>query len=120
MTDMELLELAAKAAGIKLLQWVDKWDGDCPAFAGYQMTDGEPWNPLADDGDALRLAVKLAIDVYFFVDQQAKFPWVGTSSGPPDFNSPTLGRDQALGEYPEADTRRAIVACAAEIGRKMP
>ena len=24
---------------------------------------GEPWNPLGDDGDALRLAVKLGLDI---------------------------------------------------------
>ena len=61
-TDRELLELAAKAAGIAL-------DGECP-HGGFWVWDDEhlhhlPWNPLADDGDALRLAVKLDIQVHY-------------------------------------------------------
>lgn len=50
MTDKELLELAAKAAGYQYAK-----------FGGYIVVDGIPgnWNPLTDDGDALRLAVKL-------------------------------------------------------------
>jgi len=63
MTDRELLELAAKAAGITL-------GSDSPWFT-YSDKDGfewwnedarsttRKWNPLGDDGDALRLAVKL-------------------------------------------------------------
>ena len=47
MTDRELLEAAAKAAG-----YVHYHPGD-----GFYQT----WNPLTDDGDALRLAVKLGL-----------------------------------------------------------
>lgn len=53
MTDKELLEAAAKAASVKL-----HWH----AGKTYMRPDMEPmdsWNPLTDDGDALRLAVKL-------------------------------------------------------------
>ena len=46
MTDRELLELAAKAAGIEL----DEYTLDV-------------WNPLLTDGDALRLAVKLKMHI---------------------------------------------------------
>ena len=58
MTDKELLELAAKAAGIGL----------CKNFviAGKvaKIKDTEDlWAPLTDDGDALRLAVKLNLDI---------------------------------------------------------
>jgi hypothetical protein len=51
--DRELLELAAKAAGIKtsLHKETDSLWIDGPRV----------WNPLTDDGDALRLAVKLGI-----------------------------------------------------------
>jgi len=56
MTDRELLEAAAKAAGI-FLQW--SRDGMCRPLNGLD----EDWNPLTDDGDALRLAVKLGIHV---------------------------------------------------------
>lgn len=45
-TDRELLELAAKAAGRVYVDG-ESWD------------DGAGWNPLEDDGDAFRLAVKL-------------------------------------------------------------
>ena len=56
-TDRELLELAAKAAGIE-------YDFICPT--GVHCGDASTmrdyfWNPLTSDGDALRLAVKLDI-----------------------------------------------------------
>lgn len=49
MTDRELLELAAKAVFFEF---------------GSQMLESG-WNPLEDDGDALRLAVRLHIDLSF-------------------------------------------------------
>lgn len=56
-TDHELLELAAKAAGISV-EWSDE-------VAEYQTDYGigflEPWNPLADDGDCARLCATLGI-----------------------------------------------------------
>ena len=55
-TDRELLELAAKAAGYKVA-----WEGG--GTTGW-MAGGTWWNPLTDDGDALRLAVKLEMDVF--------------------------------------------------------
>lgn len=45
--DQELLELAAKAAGITLRY----------NYLGTQNAN-DPWLPLTDDGDALRLAAK--------------------------------------------------------------
>lgn len=57
MTDRELLEAAAKAAisaGINLTQHHGIW---------YDSDYDVPWNPLTDDGDALRLAVKLRIQI---------------------------------------------------------
>ena len=51
MTDRELLEAAAKAAGMNHL-WVDEIDSVSPE-----------WNPLEDDGDAMRLAVGLNLAV---------------------------------------------------------
>ena len=57
MADKELLELAAKAAGLKLAELGGR--------IVIQEVDGQPvyWNPLTDDGDALRLAVKLSISI---------------------------------------------------------
>ena len=63
MTDRELLEKAAKAAGMETM-----WDQPRGARTGVLRArlpgsgDAFPyWNPLQDDGDALRLAVKLRI-----------------------------------------------------------
>jgi hypothetical protein len=53
MSDWELLELAAKAAGM-VIEFDD--EGCC-------MHRGMEWTPLTDDGDALRLAVKLHMDI---------------------------------------------------------
>lgn len=55
MSDRELLEQAAKAAGIAG-EYLRYW-GDSGINTGDP--DNGLWNPLEDDGDALRLAVKL-------------------------------------------------------------
>jgi len=96
MTDQELLELAAKAAGRdpRTIDGHFEWD------SGRCLTPG--WNPLTDDGDALRLAVKLNIPVYPYDDE--------TSTG-------TVGVVAKNWGSAEENTRRAIVRAAAEIGR---
>jgi hypothetical protein len=59
MNDRELLEAAARAAGITGT-YVTTFAGDVAPIG-----DGEgPWNPLTDDGDALRLACDLGLQVY--------------------------------------------------------
>ena len=62
MSDRELLELAAKAAGI---QWehYHMQRGLCIASKPGTMCITQYWNPLIDDGDALRLAVRLGVAV---------------------------------------------------------
>lgn len=107
MSDEELLRYAAKAAGIVIKEWdygepvVDSTDGN------YDFN----WNPLADDGDALRLAVKLRMlvqirdTVTFVTDDDGK----QLSYRP---HKPHNGD-------PYAATRRAIVRAAAEIGKEM-
>jgi len=87
MTDRELLEAAAKAAGI---DWADGHES-----TGLRDQNGRVWNPLTDDGDAFRLAVKCGIDLEL---------WGA-------FDSPWFQPD------PYAATRRAIVRAAAEIGK---
>ena len=91
MTDRQLLEDAAKAAGIEY--------GWQHIFSDYEgsTADKWDWNPLTDDGDSLRLAVKLKL-------------W--THSGMGNFSGNTVD--------PYAATRRAITRAAAEIGRAMP
>ena len=101
MTDRELLGLAAKAAGYEVLDWYGE---------RYTTTDGDrlfPWNPLADDGDALRLAVKLKIDTLHRREVWATIAGKG------------LQLSEAFDEDPNAATRRAIVRAAAEIGMAM-
>ena len=93
MTDRELLELAAKAAGLSFWQ-------------------ENSWNPL-DDGDALRLAVKLNIDVFFHASRVEGH--VAGGRIPP---VRAIERED-YGDDPYAATRRAIVRAAAEIGRNM-
>jgi hypothetical protein len=103
-TDRELLEAAAKAAGIELESVVE--DG---TDAGKGVTRlGYWWAPLHDDGDALRLAVKLRLEVNIRSD----FVEVSDQRG-----NVALSID--VENDPYAATRRAIVRAAAEIGRNM-
>jgi hypothetical protein len=120
MTDRELLEAAAKAAGIGTLVWGDKYklgddEIDCtdiPYVRSGQPDEGDVfWDPLTDDGDALRLAVSLGISVSFDrldqgIDERRVFAVYNRGV---EF--------EHLGNDPLAATRRAIVRAAAEIGR---
>jgi hypothetical protein len=99
MTDRELLELAAKAAGYELE----------PTTEGYPLYISMfgLWNPLEDDGDALRLAVKLNLRIMLW----------GHDIPVQVYNNRTHGADEPTGDNPYAATRRAIVRAAAEIGK---
>jgi hypothetical protein len=115
MTDRELLKLAAKAAGIELIPMqinnVTKQGDD--RLIGY-MTKANEWSrgwfdPLTDDGDALRLAVKLGVQITIILD------------GDDGDHSPKTMVDWATEEHlndPYAATRRAITRAAAEIGKE--
>jgi hypothetical protein len=104
--DRELLELAAKAAGLTAF-WDEPSLSMCVTTdAGYRYF----WRPLASSGDALELAVRLRIDVQTEDDDGL----VGTLM--PDGRQ---GPCQQVGNDPLAATRRAIVRAAAEIGRSM-
>jgi len=59
MTDKELLEFAAKAAGIELGDWSSAEDG----FIRYHFITRHIWNPLNDDGDEMRLETALSMEV---------------------------------------------------------
>ena len=118
MTDRELLELAAKAAGAV---WID------PTFPydefGRMMLDfGKgvtEWNPLEDDGDALRLAVKLKIDLLFTLEDIEAIAKYHTVPGGDEMLSPWACEKRGDKQDTYAATRRAIVRAAAEIGRGM-
>lgn len=110
-TDRELLELAADAIGLPPLKFI-------ASFVGYWDSSREGkgigcnvyWNPLADDGDALRLAVKLRLEVSYHAALQQAFAIVFTSGREFTVNVEDCGRDEA------AATRRAIVLAAASLG----
>lgn len=61
MTDQELLEKAARAAGIEFTE--NDEEGNLYEIR-HDLKRLVVWNPLDDDGDALILAVKLQISVY--------------------------------------------------------
>ena len=104
-TDRELLELAAKAAGISgALVWTP---GATP-WLRVNPDLSRPWNPLAYDGDALRLAVKLRLTLD--IERDRCCVSVADHSG--RFGVEVWGH-----EGPEGATRRAIVRAAAEIGK---
>jgi hypothetical protein len=112
MTDRELLEAAAKAAGIELRPLVIKPAiGEGNGFIGYLM-DPKQWpsgwfDPLTDDGDALRLAVKLHMSLDLFYDGIV----VGYTR-----NGESEQLQEVDGTCIYAATRRAIVRAAAAIG----
>lgn len=102
--DHELLELAAKAAGLRfVLDYDEHLLGPCIIDG-----DGFPqeWNPLADDGDALRLAVKCALKISHTTDSVIV-----------SVNGIVRSVRSYYGD-PYAATRRAIVHAAAEIGKE--
>ncbi len=96
MRDNELLELAAKATGI-----------DYPS--GIDSRFAPSWNPLTSDGDALRLAVKLNLQIHPCDDEC----WIGDPAA--DLEKPSICEQNNSDPY--AATRRAIVRAAAEIGK---
>lgn len=112
--DRELLELAAKAAGIKSpkVQDMRGWGEVRYGFSEAIFDDDreEYWNPLVDGGDAMRLAVKLR----FTIEQ-----W--THSVVIKIGDEVIRTELADGSTSRLElTRRAIVRAAAEIGRPMP
>ena len=99
-TDRELLELAAKGAMISIIV-----DGD------DLLSENGFWNPLAKDDDALRLAVKLGIQV------------IPGTYNPEEASAYRAGVCEAheFGGFQQdmaAATRRAIVRAAAEMGAR--
>lgn len=102
MTDRELLEKAAKAARIDL-QWIG--EGRMAACFDPESVS-EWWNPLTDDGDALRLAVKLGIRT------ETTHHYAITYAG----SVCAKQFSERINGDPYAATRRCIVRAAASIG----
>lgn len=111
MADRELLELAAKAAGYTIADWRETYHGLRPALYDTHAPGRWIWQPLDDDGDALRLAAHLRLKVA-----------PGRHKG--DGCSVESQRDGVAGcvafrDDPAEQMRRAIVIVAAEIGRSL-
>lgn len=112
MTDQELLEMAAKAVGIRGRFTENNPEDGAPCYSsginvGHRVQI--LWNPLTDDGDALRLAVKLEMQLRLRHSENEISIY-----GAPE------GRiDEIVGDDPFSATRRAIVRVAAEIGKSM-
>lgn len=105
MSDRELLELAAKAAGISPVL--------CYESARNLLRIGDRdsyriWRPLDDDSDALQLAIKLGICIVFMEDHDS----VGA-----EHSRHGVMIIEAMDDF---GTRRAIVRAAAAIGKAMP
>jgi hypothetical protein len=121
MTDRELLEIAARAAGY-CVKWKDTYDAGfleqdlriLPEerqhfiFASFPFKE---WNPLEDDGDALRLAVKLNLLIH------CETILYSHATNENVYVTEHIGNDFSGDIY--AATRRAIVRAAAEIGKAM-
>ena len=111
MTNKERLELAAKAASYDLITHTG-YDEDNGVHITHTWirVDGRlvEWNPLEDDGDAFRLAVKLRLLIQFTNSTVI----VCDSEG----NQMYMG---GLRDAPYEATLRAIVRAAAEIGKGM-
>lgn len=107
MTDKELLELAAKAAVAKNINFANGIDVIYNPFIENKNCF---WNPLKDDGDAFRLLNFLRLTIYhdnnsvIIKHKQYSWEWIGETIKEEDRS---------------AATRRAIVRAAAEIGKNM-
>jgi len=107
MSNREMLELAAKAVGIVGNYYCDEYS------EGIYIVDendcGYGWSPHWDDGQALRLAVKLRMQLNIGDDGM-----VTAYAG---------GADQGCAEYIVEDiahhTRSVIVYTAAQVGKGM-
>lgn len=105
--DLELLRMAARAIG----ELPDTWVDSEAYFSGVLRR----WNPLTDDGDAMRLAVDLGV-------RETLVLIVGRSGVHCEYQHPyaTALASVSHDGDPCAATRRAIVRAAAEVGRDMP
>ena len=116
MTDRELLELAAKAAGLTNLTYCPAWK----CMAEYDEHDGgfykweTYWNPLARDSDALQLCILARLSIKHGITS------TGAKGGLISCEQGFSKEFEEVGQDPFIAIRRAIVQVAAEIGKVMP
>jgi hypothetical protein len=116
MTDREMLELAALAAGREIVRWVLDRPTDVMVAV---LSSGKHWQPMSEntltdcDGDALRLAVALSLNLEV-LPFYARITWFT--------QSPATEHKVQLDHYSRdvaGVTRRAVTRAAAEIGKAM-
>lgn len=106
MTEREMLELAAKAAGIKI-----EWVRNSGCFYRCEEEIGrEQWSSLDDDADCFRLEDALDIEI-----QRTPHAIMAYANG-----GPTIVELYANHESKTAPRRFASTRLAAEIGKNMP
>ncbi|HBO2361370.1 TPA: hypothetical protein L4H08_005509 [Pseudomonas aeruginosa] len=107
MNDRELLELAARAAGYQFSYSYRSLSSPAVPVVLAETGRWRQWDPLHDDGDALRLAVKLNLTV----------------SVCGEFTKVSYGWGEGIIEYAneskDAATCRAIVRAAAIMGEML-
>ena len=133
MTNRELLELAARAVGGDFISQTE-YDEETSGYKTRTWIREQgrliEWNPLTDDGDALRLAVKLKFNFAYKpqdTDNHHPIPsgvtvWLRhpASYGLSHTTKlPAFVFEQHHDEDHCAATRRAIVRAAAAIGEQM-
>jgi hypothetical protein len=132
--DRELLELAAKAAGIEL-RWHER-ETDAEGVPHFDSIEwcyipvakaphnrrasdehaGEVWDPLNDDGDALRLAVKLRICFTYVPSRSLVMAGFVKKA---EYPEPCTMLQKFYESENSEGCRRAIVCAAASIGEGM-
>ena len=116
MNDKELLELAAKAAGLTNLSYCPAWKcmAEYAVHGEFYKWDTY-WNPLRGDSEALRLVVSLGLDIEHGITSTGTK--VVTVSCEEKFSGCC---EWVTGQDPLEAIRRAIVRAAAEIGKSIP
>lgn len=109
MTYRELLELAAKAAGIKG-RYFD-YEDDFGRLIGIKDGTKRAWNSVSDSGSALELAAQLNIDID--ICDESIDTWVYD----PDSLEIIIHIDEPVTGDKMAAIRLAITKAAAELGK---
>lgn len=103
--DRELLVLAAKAAKLTIIGGFGFRDRPgCDVLDDTRESGLNWWSPLTDDGDALRLAVSLELDLSLH----------GDSALAGDIYNDQWDSSEVYGKDKMAAVRRAIVVAASE------